>query len=280
MYTSLRADVCQLRRFPTNSYTRPSGHRTVVELRELSTVLVLDIGRYVGQEDEGKIESLHRSKSRVSQPMSNTYPPMSELSIVWVLLSFCFLRHEERSHLISLRSPAYCAERKLTISLHCSRGKQRKKRRGSCRSGPEGIFHSYPPLRDGRTELIACFEKKPLQSTNEISLRIHPCSRVHASEVPALERPSDGLLSESIHSYHGLWSRAAFWNATDAARASMSSGREEPRMSVETAAALSINHRDSLCLKVSGDNQGAAAAAKASTAKICCSLVMRWRRME
>ena len=59
-------------------------------------------------------------------------------------------------------------------------------------------------LSSGRRELMAYFEKKPLQFSSETSLSVHPCSAVHWSVMPALDRPSEGLLSESIHSYHGL----------------------------------------------------------------------------
>ena len=52
-------------------YIRGPQPRTAVELEELSTVLVLYMGRYVGSEIELKIESLHRSEARrVSTPMS------------------------------------------------------------------------------------------------------------------------------------------------------------------------------------------------------------------
>ena len=61
----------------------------------------------------------------------------------------------------------------------------------------------------------------------------------------------------------------------DEAKRSMSSGRAAPLIRELMAEILSIHHDISLFLKMSGVTQGAATAAKASTARICVDLSSR-----
>ena len=118
------------------------------------------------------------------------------------------------------------------------------------------------------------------QSRSPRSTQSHGCSAVHGSETPCRESPSAGLDSVSIHSNQTFELSLAKVTVETAATWFTSSGREAPRISDETADSLSTNHMISLSWKSSGETVGAAMAAKASIAMICCLRSSRCRVME